>query len=47
MFGQFLATPLFSKGNQGAALHWKQGGGADEVDVLLAFSNFLDFLTKF
>ena len=47
MFGQFLAKPQFSKGNHGDGLHWEEGGRADEVEVLLAFSNFLDFLTNF
>ena len=44
---QFLTTPLFFKGNQGGGLHWEHGGRADEVDVLVAFSNFLDILTEF
>ena len=39
--------PLFSKGNQGNGLHWEQGGFADEIEVLSAFSNFLNILTIF
>ena len=40
----FVSTSILLR-NQGGGLHWEQGGRADEVEVLLAFSHFLKFLT--
>ena len=40
--------PIFNYSSilEGDGLHWEQGGRADEVEVLPAFSKFLDILTK-